>query len=230
MMEAIRNDISGDPHMSIFSGLRLRFVLIALVAFGQTPPPTPLVANLTSPLDVSRAKVGTPVHALVIAAWSSAGCQLAVGALVEGHVSQVDRRSKTDQKSDIHLVFDRAECNKKKGTPLKLTVFALLGPMGEGRDVTDVPVQSASTSGTAAPDVAPAPTSGFRSVEGATQVNRLAPQGRPVPTKWTSGMVVGLPNMNLTAGTGAEGGSIVWVMNKDARLEAQTTLFLMPAN
>lgn len=224
---------------SLVSRSRQPFLFLLLILFtlsmarSQTPPPPatvaptqtpqaavtsspvrPLVANLTSALDVSRAKVGTTVHAYMIAPWSSMGCDLSVGALIQGHVSEVDRRSKTDQKSEIHLVFDGAECNKKKGTPMKLTMIALLGPFGQGRDVADTPVGT--------------PIGGVRSVEVPTGVNRLAPApGRSLPREWKPGMVIGLPGMNLTVKTGADGGSIVWADKVDARLEDKTTLIMV---
>jgi hypothetical protein len=199
---------------SLRNGLTLVLLSVSAgTAFGQTSQPlTPLLANLTVPLDSSRAKVGTHVQARAIEPWSHGGCTLAFTALVEGHVSAVERRTRTDKKSALHIVFDNAECGGKRGTPLNVIVLALLGPYSMGRDVTDVPVG--------------API-GLRSVEAETAVNRDAPQGRSLPRQWTAGMVVDLPKMNLSVGTGAEGGSIVWAMNTDARIEGQTTLIMM---
>ena len=182
------------------------------------------------PLDASRAKVGTRLQARVAGPWSNGSCELRTGALVEGHVSLVQHRSKTDKRSELHVIFDDAECNRQKPTPLNLILMALVGPAGNsGTNVADVPVQGYGGN-TAAPNVEPAPTSGLRSVEGATQVNRYLPDAtRAMPKEWRPGMVVGLPNMNLIVGTGTDGGSIVWAMNTDARLEGQTTLILLPA-
>jgi hypothetical protein len=108
---------------------RISYLLIALallslpslsaLARAQTqaaPLLSPLFANLTLPLDISHTKIGTHVQARIISPWIGNGCNLRVGDLVEGHVSQVERRSKTDQKSAIHLVFDTAECNRHRGT------------------------------------------------------------------------------------------------------------------
>ena len=192
----------------------------------QAPATAPLLVNLTFPLDASRAKLGTIWHARVIGPWSDGTCQLAVGAMVEGHVSQVQQKSKADKKSAMHLVVDSAECNRQKGVPLKLTLYAMIGPVSSGTDVADVPVQGYG-SGTAAPDVSQS-SGGFRSVEGATQVNRYLPTGRSLPSRWRPGMVIDLPKMNLAVGAGVDGGSIVWATNTDARLEGQTTLLLMP--
>jgi hypothetical protein len=90
----------------------------------------PLLADLTLPLDISRAKVGTRVQATVDNPWSGNGCNLRKGALIEGHVSQVEQRTKTSKRSAFSLVFDKAECDHHKGTPFKATIFALLGPPG----------------------------------------------------------------------------------------------------
>ncbi len=202
------------PLLSAFIALTCLTGAAQTQAKASPAPITPLLANLTYPLDASLAKVGRPVHAAVTSPWSSEGCQLAVGAYLYGHVSKVDRRSKTDHKSSLHLVFDHADCNRQKEVPIKLTMIALLGPFSQGRNVTDTPVGT--------------PIGGVRSVEVPTAVNRLAPPpGRDVPTRWKAGMVIGLPNMNLTVGTGAEGGSIVWAIDTDARLEGQTTLMLI---
>jgi hypothetical protein len=168
------------------------------------------------PLDISRAKIGTHVQARIISPWTGNGCGLRVGALVEGHVSQVIRRSKTAPTSAIHLVFDSAECNRHRATPLKAILIALLGPtdnpdgMGKSPPLTDLPV----------------PIGGLRSVETASAYNRNFIADHLVPTQWKPGMVFNVP-MHLTVGRGAEGGSIVWTTNADARLEGHTTLILI---
>jgi hypothetical protein len=179
------------------------------------PPVQPLFANLTMPLDVSRAKIGTRVQARVVTAWTGNGCDLRLGALVAGHVAQVERRSKTAPRSAMHLVFDSAECNHQHAAPFKATLIALLGPsdapygMGKAPPLTDTPLPI-----------------GMRSVERAADANQYALTGRSVPNQWKIGMVVDVP-MNLTVGSGAEAGSIVWSTTTDARLEGQTTLILI---
>jgi hypothetical protein len=167
------------------------------------------------PLDISRAKIGTHVQARVVTPWTGNGCTLRLGALVEGHVSQVERRSKTAPRSAMHLVIDSAECNHQRGTPFKATLIALLGPsdapsgMGKAPPLTDTPLPI-----------------GMRSVEAAAAANQYALTGRSVPDQWKIGMVVDVP-MNLSVGSGAEGGSIIWSTTSDARLEGQTTLILI---
>jgi hypothetical protein len=205
------------PHLLIVLAL-LPLPSLSTIARAQaaTAPPTqPLFANLTMPLDISRAKIGTHVQARVVTPWTGSGCALRLGALVEGHVSQVERRSKTAPRSAMHLVIDSAECNHQHAIPFKATLIALLGPsdapagMGKAPPLTDTPLPI-----------------GMRSVEAAAAANQYALTGRSVPDQWKIGMVVDVP-MNLSVGSGAEGGSIVWSTTIDARLEGQTTLILI---
>lgn len=188
----------------------------ACVAIAQTPQPAPpLSATLTMPLDIGRMKVGTQFHAHTTAPWSANGCDLRLGALVQGHVSEVQHKSKTDPRSAFALVIDSAECNHQKPTPFKATLIALLGPsdappgMGKAPPLTDTPLPI-----------------GMRSVESAAAANQYAATGRYVPDQWKIGMVVDVP-MNLTVGKGVDGGSVIWSTTTDARLEGQTTLILL---
>jgi len=181
-----------------------------------------LLANLTMPLDVSRARIGTRVEATVVNAWSGNGCDLRKGALVEGHVSQVKQRTKTDKRSGFVLVFDKAECDRHRGTPFKTTIFAMIGPpgsqapngesgMGQTPPLTDVPNSIGG---------------GMRKISTPDSVYGYSVPDHLLPAQWHAGQVVDVP-MSLSVGSGAEGGSIIWTVNKDARLEGQTTLILM---
>ena len=221
--------------------LRIALALISLLSLSAiaraqapaAPSPAPaapapaatvpaLLANLTMPLDVSRAKVGTRVEATVVNAWSGNGCDLRKGALVEGHVSQVKQRTKTDKRSGFVLVFDKAECDRHRGTPFKTTIFAMIGPpgsqapngesgMGQTPPLTDVPNSIGG---------------GMRKISTPDSVYGYSVPDHLLPAQWHAGQVVDVP-MNLSVGSGADGGSIIWTVNKDARLEGQTTLILM---
>lgn len=190
-------------------------------ALAQTPPSpsAPLLVNIALPLDISHLKVGSQVRTHVTAAWNANGCDLRLGALVQGHISEVQKKSKSDPRSAFGLVIDNAECNHEKATPFKATLIALLGPdtltsrdgMGKAPPLTDVP---ASISG------------GLRSAEGAASNYTYAVRSRSLPSEWKIGMVVDVP-MNLTVGKGVDGGSVVWSTTTDARLEGQTTLILL---
>ena len=199
----------------------LSLLMLTAAARAQTPAapaasaaPTQLLAGvLTMPLDASRAKVGTKFQANATADWSGYGCNLRVGAVIDGHVSQVERHSKASPRSSLVLVLDSAECNRKKGTPFKASIIALLGPpdapsgMGKGVPLTDVPNQIS------------------RSVEGAAQANPTFTVEHSIPSVWKPGMVVDVP-MGLTVGAGPADGSTVWTTGTDARLEGKTTFII----
>ena len=156
----------------------------ATAGFAQAPPPpAPISASIRLPLDISRLKVGSKFHAYVINPWSGSGCDLRVGAFIQGHVSEVDHKSKTDHHSAFALVIDSAECNHQKPVPFNADLIALLGPdtlsgpggMGKAPPLTNVP---ASIGG------------GIRSAEGtasnytyANRVRTLPPNGR---SAWSS--------------------------------------------
>jgi hypothetical protein len=195
------------------------FIAIPFVS-AQTPSsPPPLLVNITLPLDISHLKIGSQIRTHVAAAWNASGCQLPLGALVQGHVSNVQKKSKADPQSAFTIVIDSAECNHGKLEPFKATLIALLGPdtltspggMGKAPPLTDVP---ASISG------------GLRSAEGTASNYTYANRTRSLPSEWKVGMVIDTP-MNLTVGKGAEGGSVIWSTTTDARLEGQTTLILL---
>ena len=225
--------------------LRIAIVLVcsASITLAQTAvPPRPILANLTFPLDVTNVKVGTRVKARVVQPWSGGSCELRAGVIVEGHVSQLQRRSKTDPRSAIDVVFDSAECTHHSMIPFKATVVALLGPtatsepigqsgLGQAPPLTGVAPLALGGGGAAGASVASAPGSGFRSVEAASSVNRLFSQGttaRKLPDHWTSGQVVDVPLTRLAPGLGIAGGSIIWASSHDVRLELATTLILLP--
>ena len=207
------------PPLRNVATLSVLFFSTVCVAAQAPPPAPPLAASIGLPIDVSQLKAGTQVHAHVTSAWSAYGCQLRVGALVQGHVSELQKKSKTDPRSAFGIVIDSAECNHQKAVPFKATLIALLGPdtistadgMGKAPPLTDVPASIAG---------------GMRSAEGAASNYSYAVRSRSVPSEWKIGMVVDLP-MNLTVGKGVDGGSVIWSTTTGARLEGNTELFLL---
>ena len=227
----------------LFAALLLAAFLSAAVcgAQGQAAAPIyPVQADLVRPLDASRVKAGQPWLARVAQEWNGRGCHLKLGAIVEGHVARVVRRTKTDKTSSMHLVIDKASCDNRDPTEPKFTLVALLGPFGtpapagesglsEGPPLADVPALAIGVPNGPAGE-APAM---MRSVEAATQINQYALSARmtrKLPNRMLPGQVIDLPRMNLAVGTGVDGGSIIWATGTDARLEDRTTLILMPAS
>lgn len=207
------------PPLRNVATLSVLFFSTVCVAAQAPPPAPPLAASIGLPIDISQLKVGTQVHARVTSPWSAYGCQLRVGALVQGHVSELQKKSKTDPRSAFGIVIDSAECNHQKAVPFKATLIALLGPdtistadgMGKAPPLTDVPASIAG---------------GLRSAEGTASNYSYAVRGRSVPSEWKIGMVVDLP-MNLTVGKGVDGGSVIWSTTTGARLDGNTELFLL---
>jgi hypothetical protein len=145
----------------------------------------------------------------------------------------------------MHVAIDAADCNGHPATPFKLTIVALLGPIGApapggewgmGEDPQNADALPLAIGGSAASQQAAAaagnPGSGYRSISTLTSVNEYSVKvrtTRTVPTSWVIGQVVDVPKMHLTVGTGVDGGSIISGMKTDARLEARTTLIMLPA-
>ncbi len=212
------------PHYLLIPALLLFGLSTAL---GQTPAPAPapapfhpLIASLSMPLDISiRAKPGTRFQATVLQPWRSATCYLRIGAAIQGHISQVDRHTKTTRRSDMHLVFDTAQCDGHHSTPLKMTLIGLLGP--------DTPSPGGESGVGKDPDLTDVPNSiggGLRSVSNAVDAHTYALAGRAVPTDWKPGMVFDVPSTTLAMDK--DGASVVERADKDVRLEAKTYLIL----
>ena len=73
-------------------------------------------------------KEGTHVTARVVEDWKGADCHLARGALVQGRIVQIGRRSKTEKGSSFEVEFDTAACNGMPFVKYDRTLSALSGP------------------------------------------------------------------------------------------------------
>ena len=195
----------------------------------KAPRPAALRVELTAPLDAGWVKAGTRVRARAVHEWAGPGCHLRANDMIEGHVSEVVRHSKSTAISTMHVVFDRADCDHHGLVKTNLALVALIAPAG-----SDVPIEQAGLG--KAPPVLDLPLSidggGFapmRSVETGAAINRYAVTGdatRKDPEKMSLGQVIGMPGTTLQIAAG-EGGSIVSAVGKDARLEGRTTLILL---
>jgi len=206
----------------------LTLAILPLLTFTLTPQtpaaptPQPLFATLILPLDIARANVGTHIRARVVSPWTADGCDLGLGALVEGHITQVVHHSKNIPRSSLRLVFDTADCNHLRAAPFPATLIALLGPsdadsngLGKAPPLTDTPNAIGGAYG-------------MRSTQTASAANQYALTGRSLPSRWKIGMVVDCP-LNLIVGSRPEFGSLLWTSTSNLRLEAQTTLILVAA-
>ena len=105
--------------------------------------------------------------------------------------------------------------------------------MGEDPPLAEIPALTTGQTAAGAARAAAEGTPGnsFRSVSTMSAINTFAVTARTtrsLPKSWVLGQVVDCPKMNLTVRTGVDGGSIVWSMSTDARLEARTTLIMLP--
>ena len=199
------------------------------------PLARPVQAELMGPLDVTRVKEGTHVLARVVEDWKDEGCSLRSGAIVEGHIVQVMRRSKAEKTSAMQIVFDRADCNNHPSTEYKFTLIALIGPFGDapptgqpglivGPPLADAPGLMIGGSGGGG--------GMMRSASTASAINDYSPMAGPTrkrPAQILSGQVIDVPRTDLVVGAGTDGATVVSASKRDVRLEARTTLILLPA-
>ncbi len=225
------------------AGLLLLLVMPCCRAADPAPTPVhPVQAELVGPLDILRLKDGGHFAARIVEDWKGTGCHLQIGSLLEGHVLQVVRRSKTEKSSSFQVRFERAKCDGTVMGDLPLTVIALVGPFGapapggasglsEAPPLADLPGLSIGGGGIAArPGIVN--TNSMRSVEAAADINaytQVVRQVRKLPSQILPGAVIDVPRTELHVGTGVGGASIV-SSSKDARLEARTTLILLPSS
>src|ERR1700733_12826479 len=188
----------------------------------------PLQADLLAPLDAAKLARNAPVVAKARVDWNNPTCHLRAGAIVMGHIIDLERRSKQNRGSSLTVAFDHAECEGSV-TPFSFTLFAIIGypQLDEGLPMVstaDVYGRGGMTSGHGGVPM-PAPTQlGMAS-------DMLARRGETKdlpPATIESGQVVGLKKISLRVGTGPGGASIVSSPKDNVRLEGATQLVLMP--
>ena len=192
----------------------------------EVAPVRPLQTELIGPLDGSRVHPGSPVLVRVDLDWSAPGCRLVAGSIVQGHVVGMAKRSKGVKDAEVQLVFDAADCDGHPGTPRGFSLVALVGPAG-GTSQTG---QSGVSEG---PPLAGAPglsiAGGLRSVSAASAITtgQVSPT-RSLPSRILPGQVVDIRRVALSVGTGVDGATVIVALGHDTRLEAATSLILVP--
>lgn len=189
-------------------------------------PVRPLQTELIGPLEGSRLHPGSPVLLRVDLDWSGPGCRLRSGSIVQGRVVQVVKRSKTVKNAEVQLVFDAADCDGHPGTPHGFSLVALVGPAG-GTSQTG---QSGVSEGPPlAGAVGLAIAGGIRNASAASQITtgQVSPT-RSLPSQIVPGQVVDIRRINLSVGTGVDGATVIVAVGHDTRLEAATSLILVP--
>ncbi len=186
----------------------------------------PLQTELIGPLEGTRLHPGSPVLLRVDLDWSGPGCRLRSGSIVQGRVVQVVKRSKTVKNAEVQLVFDAADCDGHPGTPHGFTLVALVGPAGGTSQTGQSGVSEAPPLAGA---VGLAISGGIRSAAAASQITtaQVSPT-RSLPSQIVPGQVVDVRRVNLSVGTGVDGATVIVTVGHDTRLEAATSLILVP--
>jgi hypothetical protein len=188
----------------------------------------PLQADLLAVLDVAKLTRGATVLAKARVNWNNPICHLRAGAIVIGHVIDLEQRSKQNKGSSVTIAFDHAECEGSV-TPFSFTLFAIVAypkidegaPMVSTADVYGRGGMIAGHGGVPMPG----PTSlGL----GSDMLARREETKDQTPATIESGQVVGLKKVRLRVGTGLDGASIVSSPKDNVRLEGATQLVLMP--
>ncbi len=214
------------PVLVCLIGLSPLLTCSRALAASETALARPLQTELIGPLEGSRIHPGSPVLLRVDLDWSGPGCRLRSGSIVQGHVVQVAKRSKTVRNAEVQLAFDAADCDGHPGTPHGFSLVALVGPAG-GTSETG---QSGVSEG---PPLAGAPglaiSGGIRSASAAAQITsgQVLPT-RSLPSQILPGQVVDLRKVNLSVGTGVNGATVIITVGRDTRLETATSLILVP--
>lgn len=180
---------------------------------------TRLSAQLQSTLDARRAKVGDRVVLKTTEAIKANGRTVVnKGALLLGHVTEVQQRSKDTAQSRIGLVFDTLE----KGTlqmPISATITSITRAQTQSGSALDDDPFGTDASGRS--------TSSSRGSQRQSGGGLLGTVGGVVDTTTqTAGNVVGGIRISQSTGASAEGGSILSLNGGDLRLEKSTTFHL----
>jgi hypothetical protein len=188
-------------------------------------PVKPLQTELIAPLDLSRLRVGSPVLVRVDVEWSVPGCTLRPGSMVQGHVIEVGKRTKSVRNSEVQLVFDAADCESHHENFFLFTLAALVGSDGTsaGRSGMIEAQPLADAVGNAIGGA-----SGIRSAQTASEINStFSLPMRTLPNHILPGQVIGVRKTTLTIGSGVDGATTITALGHDVRLEQGTSLVLI---
>ncbi len=173
-----------------------------------------IYAELSQTIDVRKVKPGDPIFAKVTLGVLSHGKVLiAEGATITGHVTEATKRTGTNPKSVLGIVFDRAETIDGKEIPINLTVQAI-GP-GELRARSnlklEVDSQYSAVNG-------PISTGGTQQPQAAEDDKEVPLAEREPALDAGSKGMVGLKGLDLTEATDATQGSLITSTSKNVKL------------
>jgi len=208
-----------------------RLLTFSLLARLWSPPyplmaqtPVPVQAELVQRMDAAKVKVGDPILAKLAFAWTSAGCDLRSGAIIQGHVVSHKAHSKAERTSEIGVIFESGQCGGREMKPLPLAIAAVVAPYPtRASDLPDreelQPLSSA---------VGLMLNSSMRSISQASGTVFLEPRRVNAPGAVKPGQVVGIPHLAISVGQGAGGASILSCTGCNVQLNPGTQFLLVP--
>jgi hypothetical protein len=198
------------------------------------PSGTTVNAELNSPVDSKKAKVGDKVEAHTTEEIKYAGKTIVpIGAKVEGHVTEATARSKGDSGSTLAIQFEKAIPKKGEEIPLNVAIVAIAAPQqdfsggspGSGSDPMTgggAPTASGSPMGTShTPTASPG-----RPTYPADGPSGLPSALKPLPAD--SRGVYGLKDLKLmAASSSASQATTITSSGKNVHLDGGTRLLLV---
>jgi hypothetical protein len=206
----------------------LSFCLSAICATKVAQPGvTPIQAELLTDLNARLVKVGAPVYARVVVDWSSTGCVLRKGAVLEAHVVSVIPYSRSTKLSELDLAFTQAQCTAPKMDYLVLLLAAMAAPPHN----SDLGLLS---------DPVPMSTSGKYGVSSLKTMQLSANSNLklgldssvydfPALPSMHMGDVSGIRGLKLNVGSVDGNSTVLASKGRDVSLEKHTLLLLVPA-
>jgi len=171
--------------------------------------PQYLQVSLLSAIDSAHAKPGQSVEAEAAFDWKSPGCILHQGAVLRGHVADVQKASKKEKDSYVAFSIDQANCQGYRASPLKLQVVEIIGAS------PDNPARLL--------DVLPKGGGGLGAGQAPASTILLKPNE---PITVHPGEVQGMKGVTLHLGAGPEGSTLVTASGGNLHLSTNTVLVL----
>ncbi|RXH54948.1 hypothetical protein GRAN_4052 [Granulicella sibirica] len=175
--------------------------------------------------------MGSPVLAKSRFDWSYPACPLPSGALITGHISAIQQRTKQNKGTSFTILFDHANCHGNGPAEVRFRIFAMIGEqrVDEGSPLLDraglfgsISPRAPLTMGGGRTAPAPPP---YDPSQDMSQSNR---RKRELPTVILAGMVFGLDKITLDPGDGQDDGSVITDPKNNLHIDGATQLVLMP--
>jgi hypothetical protein len=174
--------------------------------------PQYLQVSLLNAIDSARVKPGQSVEAEAAFDWQSPTCILHQGALLRGHVVDVQKATKKLNDSFVAFSIDQADCQGYRASPLKLQVVEIIGASPDNNPGRLL-------------DVLPKRGSGLSAGQAPASAIVLRPNE---PITVHPGEVQGMKDVSLHLGAGPEGSTLVTASGGNLHLGRNTVMVLTP--